>query len=835
MGNWYIIRNNLQYGPYTVEQMLSMEADGQLFVGDTFFDAFTQRNLTMAVAQKEWRKKPKGIKRKKTHKGLISLAVIILLIVGGILYYNLTKTSSNMVLGGRQAGVNAKIPSAGGIVTVSDPKSPVNGMTITVASGSYDSTKNFAVSTRPIKSHSFGPLFTPITPLITVENGHQFSNEPMVVNIPISKADDEFAMGFYYDEKTGKLEGIPTIELDNNHITLLMNHFSEPVIAKAKKSDLDGINIDTGFTPKVDNWQFVNIGSWLAQGGFCSGQSESAMWYFSEKYKKNNEPRLYGRFDNNNYGLKTKSFWMDDSWGIRLASMVQEEPYNKSFTEYSETFTKYSATLAMYSFKYAMFLTKEPQFVGVYGTYVDKAGKTQSAGHAIIAYKIEDNKIYVSDPNYPNDVDRYINSNETGFLPYSSGANATVIADLGEVNYSTISYRAKSALVDYGKISQFYEQMRKGTVGNDKFPTFTIKYAKKIDNATNIVTQWADCPDQLKLSTADTAKVDADFSGKIVFGVFCKNSDQISKVYKGLDDCKGISNISPPFDGIIIYTVDLDDGVNDLAFFNGTDVSKPNDTKYSVTYCDFKRIKVIYNEKIELKFSEGSYKAFLQKPIKFTVKESASPADVKYVWNFGNGEEQVETVDPEAEYTYKNVGENTLTCTMVSKKDNKVLATARVPIAILDLYGKWDFNFTIKEAGPVDFILNSILKFFIGIINSAIPEAAIPPDTKVTIKGTVIGGELTVIPPDPTDKSKKIKVSLQELTSSTDFVDPAEQPLLGEMTISKDGKIVIEFKGDYANNSNGSLKFEGRLFNGAMSGKFDAPFVMSGEFGSSKK
>ena len=54
MGNWFILRNNLQYGPYTTDQMLSMESQGQLYMTDGILDGTTQQSLSLATAQQQW-------------------------------------------------------------------------------------------------------------------------------------------------------------------------------------------------------------------------------------------------------------------------------------------------------------------------------------------------------------------------------------------------------------------------------------------------------------------------------------------------------------------------------------------------------------------------------------------------------------------------------------------------------------------------------------------------------------------------------------------------------------------------------------------------------------
>lgn len=54
MGTWFILRNNLQYGPYTTEQMLAMEGQGQLFAGDWIYNSATRQTLPFLTARQLW-------------------------------------------------------------------------------------------------------------------------------------------------------------------------------------------------------------------------------------------------------------------------------------------------------------------------------------------------------------------------------------------------------------------------------------------------------------------------------------------------------------------------------------------------------------------------------------------------------------------------------------------------------------------------------------------------------------------------------------------------------------------------------------------------------------
>ena len=110
-----------------------------------------------------------------------------------------------------------------------------------------------------------------------------------------------------YDEVTGKIEALPAIVSDDNSITVETRHFSTStisgglqlnkklnessfaniVISSIKESALSGQSvISSGFTPGIDDWEFINYGSYISPGGHCAGQSMTSMWYFYDKKLK---------------------------------------------------------------------------------------------------------------------------------------------------------------------------------------------------------------------------------------------------------------------------------------------------------------------------------------------------------------------------------------------------------------------------------------------------------------------------------------------------------------------------------------------------------------------
>ena len=195
-----------------------------------------------------------------------------------------------------KAGETTMSPE-GGHLAIAAPGTSVDGLTLDVPANAYAEETHFTVSYAPVKEHSFGDDFTPISPMISIDNGDALAAEPIELTIPVTVPEGEFAMAFYYDDDAGTLEGLPLVTSDATSVTVVTRHFSN-IIVSATGQDLAAVSADSGFRPGVDDWQFTNNGSYIEQGGHCSGQSMSAMWYYIAKPDGPNA-HLYGRYDNN--------------------------------------------------------------------------------------------------------------------------------------------------------------------------------------------------------------------------------------------------------------------------------------------------------------------------------------------------------------------------------------------------------------------------------------------------------------------------------------------------------------------------------------------------------
>lgn len=309
-------------------------------------------------------------------------------------------------------------------------------------------TAQIEISASKISSHTFGSNISPVSPLISIHTSNEKFEEDglYLLKIPLSRtiSSDEFVMGFYYDQSTGKLEGIPMVSLNSTSITIATRHFSDLFASVIKKSKLPD-NIETGFNPKADGWPFVNYGTAYNNGGICGGMSITAMYAYL--YKGGN---LVSNADNEgNTNFKTPNIWEDDSYGIIYADFGQDE-YTRIFKSWhSDMWLKgIEDELTYRAFSYSMMITGEPQLVRI-----DRDG----GAHAMVVYAIREKQLMIYDPNYPKNTERSINfkgGTTMTFDPYSSAENATELANGRGVMYPYITYAAKTAVADWSRIDK---------------------------------------------------------------------------------------------------------------------------------------------------------------------------------------------------------------------------------------------------------------------------------------------------------------------------------------------------------------------------------------------
>ncbi|RKY90091.1 MAG: hypothetical protein DRQ01_09755 [Ignavibacteriae bacterium] len=398
-------------------------------------------------------------------------------------------------------------------------------------------------------------------------------------------------MGFLFNEITGELEPLPVVALDDNFITVETRHFALSNIASTSalgkisainpianlifssinESVLAGQNvISSGFTPGRDDWEFLNWGSYISPLGHCAGQSITAMWYFYEKSLKG-EPALFHHFDLLNNSEKPNFLWQDNPHGYRFASTVQEDfVWDSWFSRFQHNVPP--DILVWKTFIYAMLMTGNPQFVGIKNTQ-------DGTGHAMIIYKINvtEGKLYVADPNYPNNraLDgtssiRAIEYTGLNFKPYSSSAK---VGDTGK-EYDEITFYAANTFVNWTKIGERYKEFEDKTIGDDRFKQYDL-YVKT--NTENIL--FFEGMDM----TESTLKL---FCKNINIPGFLPGTDRLQRIQ--IYDSNG--NYIAVSDANGLASVNLNSGENTFGIYIcGYVNGKPN------KYYDFKWVTVNYS------------------------------------------------------------------------------------------------------------------------------------------------------------------------------------------------------------------------------------------------
>lgn len=486
----------------------------------------------------------------------------------------------------------------GGSFTLNQPNSPINGMVLGVPPGSYSDNRNFKISYAPIIKHSFGEAFNPLTPMIKIDNGGAYADEIMEVTIPVTVPADSFAMGFIYDEKTKTMEGLPTLAQDDDSITIGTRHFTDIVISYIPEVLLKK-DIDSGYRPGIDDWQFTNRGSYIAKGGHCTGQSMTSMWYY-EVQPDGKDLTLYERYDNNGIKPATPDLWQDDSMGYRFSSVVWKEmdwgSWGRKMTE------KYAAKIDAATFKmfqYAMQFTGQPQMTEIWNTPV-------GGGHAMVVYRVFQNNLYIADPNYPGNTDRRIEYKDGKFLPYNSGENEEEIAKGNGKAYDSITYVAKTSLTDWNSLSTHWAELKAGTVGNGTFPNYKIVYKDADGNYSELMDGFISSE---KLIAITTSSGTPD-TGCYVF------RDGVQLKW----DAKGNYDLNPGVNKLGIYVI----GMVDAKDKNGNSIKVAK-------FIDFKYLNVIYGA---LTIDPPALDGEIDTSYSFTAKMDAPPANAVYDWYF---------------------------------------------------------------------------------------------------------------------------------------------------------------------------------------------------------
>lgn len=449
--------------------------------------------------------------------------------------------TSSIVTGEQVEAASAVMEARGGTIIINEPGSPINGLEIQVSPGAYSREVNFDIAYNPVESHILGDEILSVSPVISIENGSVYAEEPLMVTVPASIPENHFAMAFYFDEATGNLEGIPSFSSDGESVTLVTTHFSLFTLFSIEKDNLIKLDIDTGFTVGEDDWNLLNAGSYIGPGGYCSGMNLSSIWYYVREKPATGEP-LWGQNDGGaETGNPTPDFWLDDWWAIRLCAAVQDQcymfqqmPWDTFLWEnYNINLTNSVNRTTFYSLAFSLYVSEKlhqddpdrvisPQILGVW---------SEDAGHSLVCYKIKNNVVYIADPNIPGALNPFTpnivyddkNGIEDGtFTSYSSAANSRDFNNGHYTLYTKIRFRGVGSFASMQKIDDMWTTAENGRCMNEPdgrcFPDYSI-YIESNDDAGKMVRAKLDLEQGANV-TSDTIDLFLEWPGLAFLDIY---------------------------------------------------------------------------------------------------------------------------------------------------------------------------------------------------------------------------------------------------------------------------------------------------------------------------
>lgn len=300
------------------------------------------------------------------------------------------------------------IGSQGGVLSITS--GALDGLRIVVPSGATESPVDISVVSEAVDDLPGLPEVGSIASrLITIStdgsdswNAFKIFDRPLTVTLPYDEdlVENEEAVRFYvYDPAADHFE--PTGFLDQNKadntITFEAATFSKFVAVEVAMSLLESagssLSVDTGFRPAQDGWFIPNYGSYLKNGGICLGMTTYAKWYYTHQ-KGSDGTGLYDK-----YRQGDTNEWRDDATAIELATRVQMGVAGIWGAMTAEEQANHTTREAGYSIIHGMLISGEPQLVGLKTVYTN--GNWAAGGHAILAYKYDNGRFYMYDPNNP--------------------------------------------------------------------------------------------------------------------------------------------------------------------------------------------------------------------------------------------------------------------------------------------------------------------------------------------------------------------------------------------------------------------------------------------------
>ena len=309
------------------------------------------------------------------------------------------------------------IGSGGGTISYSSPTSPLNGLTLAVPPSALKASITFTISVRA--APRVASNITPASPLIEIGNGAVVSDSSILIRIPAIRKRGGDLVAFVV-VSTSQWIPLAAAQFDGSSVTVGVRRFATPSAISARiattgsRSASPGASIalfvaelflpttgtvSIGFTPGVDNPEFVNRGSYWEPKGYCSGSTILAGWQFLRKSSGVTPLTTREQFPPL---LTTQEAWGWVGYRDQLnPSIYLATAFQASLAGRLTTWFRQSAAATWRNILAQLYVANDPVLVVL---------RNDRVAHAVLAYKVDVDKgsVYVIDPNAPNATDRVI-------------------------------------------------------------------------------------------------------------------------------------------------------------------------------------------------------------------------------------------------------------------------------------------------------------------------------------------------------------------------------------------------------------------------------------------
>jgi hypothetical protein len=256
--------------------------------------------------------------------------------------------------------------------------------------------------------------------------------------------------------------------MDDGTLTTITRHFSSIFVTIGRpRAPRRTASSTAASGPVIDDWDFVNNGSYVARRTATARARASARsGTTSSSASPAARRRCSDRFDEPQrttipYGA-TPAPWTrttaTPTASRRWSRTTRRTAYDATERAFDHATKAKLGTAQYYAFAYAILVTGEPQYVGL---YADAGG-----GHAMIVYAVDRRRPADRRPELPRRLpdDRVTYAAASGVLgPYKSSSNWRPTAR--GLTFQAIGYYAKTALVDWTSLGGRWEQFLDGTIG----------------------------------------------------------------------------------------------------------------------------------------------------------------------------------------------------------------------------------------------------------------------------------------------------------------------------------------------------------------------------------